>query len=249
MLELISAGCQLGRLYALAAEKKFFAHFSKDQADGERGHGENRRASQDRSQGAGELRIGHRIRRDGIDRALQSVVRQYMMNGAGHVIDRHPAPPLPSAAKPAAQTQAEGGNHFRQGAAVRAHHNSNAHLCGANSCRRRGLGCAFPLAADFGGEALAGRALFTQNLVSAVAVVTHGGSRDEDSRSLRRLGDRFRQVPRALGPALQDAPLLGLGPAADNGFSRQMDDRVEAGNGLRRDGTGRVPDDLILARG
>ena len=72
MLELISTGCQLGWLHALAAEKKFFAHFSKDQADGEGGHGKNRRAVQDGSQDAGELRIGHRIRRDSIDRALRA---------------------------------------------------------------------------------------------------------------------------------------------------------------------------------
>ena len=47
---------------------------------------------------------------------------------------------------------------------------------------------------------------------------------------LRRFGRRFRQVSRALDAALEDAPLLGLGPAADDGFSGEMNDGVETGN-------------------
>ena len=41
---------------------------------------------------------------------------------------------------------------------------------------------------------------------------------------------RFRQVAGALPAAFEDASLLGFGPAADDGFSGQMNDRVEAGN-------------------
>ncbi len=68
MLELISAGCELGWFHALTAEKEFFAHLSEDQSDGKGGHGKNRRTLQDGSQNAGEFRIGHRIRGDGVDR-------------------------------------------------------------------------------------------------------------------------------------------------------------------------------------
>jgi len=47
---------------------------------------------------------------------------------------------------------------------------------------------------------------------------------------LRRFCYRFRQVARTLGAALEDASLLGVGPAADYRFSGQMNDGVEAGN-------------------
>ena len=47
---------------------------------------------------------------------------------------------------------------------------------------------------------------------------------------LRCFRCRFRQVARALPAAFEDAPLLGIGPAADDRFSGQMNDRVEAGN-------------------
>ena len=91
MLEPISARCKLRRFRALAAEKEFFAHFSKDQLDGEGGHGEDRRPVQDGSQCAGELSVGHGIGRDGIHRALKRVVIQHVLNRAHNVIDRDPA--------------------------------------------------------------------------------------------------------------------------------------------------------------
>src|ERR1700687_4574726 len=69
MLELISGGRELGWFHALTTKKKLFAHLSEDQADGEGGQGENRQAVQDRSQNAGELRIGHWNRSDSVDRS------------------------------------------------------------------------------------------------------------------------------------------------------------------------------------
>ena len=139
MLKLISGGRELGRFHALTAKKKFFAHLAEDQADDKGGHGENRRAVQDRSQNPGEFRIGHWIRSHRIDRTGKRFVVQHVENRAYDIPHRDPGPPLASVAQPTAQTQAKRSKHFRQGAAIRAHHDSNAHLRSANSRLGRGL--------------------------------------------------------------------------------------------------------------
>ncbi len=115
------------------------------------------------------------------------LIVQHVLNCADDIADRDPGPPLSAAAQPAAQTHAEWRKHFRQGAAIRAHHHSKAHLRGPNSRLGCGLGGCLPLAADFGGESLARRAILAQDLVAAIAVVTDRGSRNENSRALRAL--------------------------------------------------------------
>src|SRR5690348_18336704 len=128
MLKPISARHQLCRFYPLAEEKQLFTHLSKNQSDGEGWHGKNRRTSEDGSQNLGELQIRHWIRSDRVYRPGDRLVFQHMLNCTYDIADRDPGPPLPAVAKPAAEAHAERRKHFRQGAAVGAHHYSKAHL-------------------------------------------------------------------------------------------------------------------------
>ncbi len=104
------------------------------------------------------------------------VVVQHVLNRAHDIAHRDPGPPLASVAQSASQAQAKWSQHFRQGAAVRAHHYSNAHLRGADSRLSRGLRGGFPLTAYFRGKALTRRAVLAQDLIAAIAVETDGGS-------------------------------------------------------------------------
>ena len=86
----------------------------------------------------------------------------------------NPAPPLPAAADPAAETQAEGRQHFLQSAAGGAEYQTRADLHRASA---RVLGPSrsrFPLAANRGQKSPCRTAVFAENFFSAISVKANG---------------------------------------------------------------------------
>src|SRR6476646_4127433 len=245
MSELVSAGSKLRRLHPLAGKKELVAHFSENQPNHKRWHRKNRRAPDNRGQSSCELRVRHRNGRDRVDRTLQLLVSQHVENRARDIVDRNPTPPLPPVSQPSTQPHAEGWQHFWQGAANPAHHDPDADLNGTNPRLRRRPGGSFPLPADFSGESRTGPAALAQNFIAAIAVISHRGGRNEDSRALWRLGHRFGQVPSALPATVEDPPLLGVRPSTYDAFPRQVNHSVKTRNQLWGQGLCRIPSNLI----
>ena len=122
------------------------------------------------------------------------------------------------------------GSMARKRAAIFAQHDADAKVHHANSSGSGGSRGIFPLLADVSEKALAGRAVFGQFFVAAIAVVADRRGRYENSRIAglaKRLGSGSCQGSSALHAALAHLALELLRPAAGDVFAGEMHDGVE----------------------
>ena len=145
-----------------------------------------------------------------------------MDDSPDHVVERNPAHVLASVPDDPADAHLEGGEHLRQRPARRAEYNAGAEVDDTDSHLPRGFCCRLPRAANFGQKARTGEALFVQDFVAAIAVVSNGGGADQDLRGRGQRRERLGQDPSPLGSADSDPGfLLGRPPASGNVLSRQ----------------------------
>ena len=180
----ISAGDKFGGLDALARKQEFVRHLPKGETCCEGRHGEDRGPGKDRCQRFGKFCVRDRPGRYQVHRALQQVAFQNVVKRLDPILYVNPTPPLSAAAHITAKTHAERQQHLLQRSPDRAKNQSSAHLHGPDS----GLSCwlrrSLPFATNFREKTFARRAVFAQDFVATVTVVTDGRSCDEYSRTI-----------------------------------------------------------------
>ena len=161
--------------------------------------------------------------------------------------ERDERPPLVARAEPAAKTQPEERQHASPRSTLGGHHEPGARVHHAHPGLPRGIGRLLPLLDHVGREARALRSGLVDGDVAGVAVVAHGRGADQHRRCGVEGGDGARDGTGAEAAAVEDLPLVGVGPpvVADPGRS-EVDDRVGALERPQVDGAAlRVPRDLV----
>ena len=216
-------------------------HLAQHPAQDERGRGQHRRAAHRFRHGAGEIGVAHRLRAHGVERPAHGVlVFEEMHDQPRHVLDVDQAHPLFPRTEPPAQRQPERSPQEWKCPAVRTHHEAQSHQRDAHADALRAQRRAFPVARDPGEKSAAGRAGFVESFVGAVAVDANGGSVHEQARRARRLAHGVDEQFRRAHAAFAHTPLFAVGPAAHDGFAREVDQRVEAAEIGRRAGSQRA---------
>ena len=214
--------------HAGTGEQEGVGHFPECEFGGKSGHRENRGARQDAGQGFGKFAVGHRRWRYGIDRAADGLVVQCEQEQRDQVVEGDPTHVLIARPDGAAQSQFEGQAHFGECPPVARQDDANARMHGSDTRFCGGTGGPFPSDRDLGEKALAGRAVFGEEFVPSVAVITDGRRGDERAWRRRQLREGLREQGRALHPAVPDTRLLrGCPTSRRDVLAGQMDDPID----------------------
>ena len=175
----VTAGDEADGFDAVAGEQGFVGHAPVEQAQGERGNREHGGTRENRGEGFGEVGVGNRAWSYEIHRALEEVGLKDVVNSTHQILNMNPTHPLAAGADAAAEAQAERQEHVAERASIRAQHDAEAGVRGANADFARGTRSRLPFAANFWKEAGADGALFGQGFVPAIAIEADGGRGDE----------------------------------------------------------------------
>ena len=108
MIVEVESGCvQSLRDGAGAGEQRVLRHFAESRSQHERRHAKKGGPAQDAAERMGELRVGDRMGRSGVEGAAQLRLLDGELHRGDGILERDPAHPLAAIAQPAAQAQAK----------------------------------------------------------------------------------------------------------------------------------------------
>ena len=169
-----------------------------------------------------EFGVGDRLRRDGVDRAADIVVRQREQHQLDQVVAMDPAHPLLARPDAAAEPGAKHRQHARERAAVALEHDTDAEHDGAHAERLRRDGLAFPRSADFGEEVAAGRRAFADQPRRRYRRSSRRPTRTAARAAVARPAARRASPPGSASRSTRESPnqrlaLRGPAPVGDAG--------------------------------
>ena len=151
-----------------------------------------------------------------------------MEDRCDHVIECDPAHVLPSAADDASYSHPKGCQHFRERSSRTAQDEPGPKIDDPDVLLRCDVCSSLPLSADVSQKARTRRALFGENLVAAIAIISDGRGADQNARPLGQRSQCLAQEPRPSHAAFSDARFLVRRPTRSrNVLACKMHDRVE----------------------
>ena len=233
---------ELGGNRALAGEQEGVGHFAEDETEGEGGRGEERGAVQDRSQGFGEGGVGDGFRGDHVERAGDVAVFESEEQHGDGVFERDPAHPLEAISNFSAQPELKGPHDLRQCAAMPGEEDAEAGADDADAEDFGFDGFRFPILCEITEKIGAGRAVFREKFVAAIAVIAGGGGGDQHTRARRHFGEGVDEGARGVDAAGAEELLALSCPAAvRDGGASEIDDSVGADSSTAEFAGSRIP--------
>jgi hypothetical protein len=150
-------------------------------------------------------------------------------NGPDHIVDRHPAHPLPPIADLSTDAKLERREHLLQRPAVGAQDHANPQVHHPHARIARGLAGRLPITTNLPQKVARRRRGFTKRLVTPIAVVSNRRRTNKRLRLSGKPRDRLADEPRPVDTAVANPPLERFAPAAPgNVLAREMHDRIHA---------------------
>ncbi|HYC96472.1 MAG TPA: hypothetical protein VEB62_00815 [Brevundimonas sp.] len=219
---------RLRRQDPLAAQQQFLRERPESQTQRGGGGGQQGRPVQRLAQGARQVRVGHRIRRHGIQGPAESGLGHRVQDQTHAVVQRNPRHPLPSRSHRTAEAELERRQQAGQHAAPRTQHQTDAYGDHAHAQHLRSAGGLLPGMAEAMAETGIGGAGFVERLVAMQAVPADRRAADQHLRARLQPGDQAADVAGDPEARSQDPATLAHGPqAVADRLPRQVDHGVD----------------------
>ncbi len=231
MQEAVAEFGEAPRRDALAREEQRVCHFTERQAQGEGRSGEDGGTPEGAGQSRSEFGVANGLGRNGVDGPVSFLILQRKANDGRGFGKREPGHPLPARAEASPESEAEGQQHAGERPAVSRENHAEAKFDGAHAEGFRASGFSLPVSGDTRKEIAAGRTVFGEFFVAAIAVIADRGGRDKDFRARLEARHRRDEIARGRDAARTKAGLALDGPASSSdGLAGQIDDRFSAGS-------------------